>query len=102
MDHERSHRNYTNYGVNRKDTVRFTSADYYDFHTDNTITIVADGATYDGKWQITNNKLFISETSYMDYPRGLDLPILTHTDLQLYYTETDPDIYLEQKLNLYR
>lgn len=94
--------NYTSYGVNYKDTTRFTTADYYDFHADSTLTIVANGVTYDGKWQISNNKLFISETNYMDYYRGLDIPVLTSADLQLYYTETNPDHYLEQKLNLRR
>ncbi len=94
--------NYTNYGVSYKDTTRFTSADYLDFHADSTLTIFIEGGTYNGKWQITNGKLFITETNYMDYKNGFDLPILTNTDLQLYYTESRPDIYLEQKLNLYK
>ncbi len=94
--------NYTDYGVNRKDTTRFTPADFFDFHADSTLTIISEGVTYEGNWHITNSKLFISGTRYMDRSRGLDLPILTSADLQMYYTESHPDIYLEQKLNLRR
>lgn len=94
--------NYTNYGVNRKDTTWFTSAEYFDFHADGTIVIEFEGDTYTGTWKITNNKLFLSDTHFMDYSHGYDLTILTNTDLQLYYTETHPDIYLEQKLNFHR
>lgn len=93
---------YTDYGVNRKDTTRYSSDDYFDFHADSTLSIVVEGATHNGRWQIANSKLIISDTRYMDRPRGLELPVLTNTDLQLYYTETHADSYLEQKLNLRR
>jgi hypothetical protein len=94
--------NYTNYGVNSKDTTRFTTADYFEFRADSTLTIVVTGSTYNGKWKITNDRLYITETNYFDYRSGHELPILTNTELQLYNTETIPDHYLEQKLNLYR
>lgn len=92
---------YTDLGINRKDTTRFTSADYFVFSADSTLTIVADGITYNGKWHITNNLLFIKETKYFDR-NGLELSIHTNTDLQLYYTVTTEHSYLEQKLNLRR
>jgi hypothetical protein len=92
--------NSTVQGDNRKDTTRFTAADYFEFKTNGTLTIVETGKTYNGNWAITNDKLFITNTNYIDYSRGFDLPILTASNLQLYYTETNSLSTLEQKLNL--
>jgi hypothetical protein len=92
--------NSTVQGDNRKDTTRFTTADYFEFKADGTIAIMETGKPYNGNWTITNNKLFITNTNYIDYSRGFDLPILTANNLQLYYTETNSLSTLEQKLNL--
>lgn len=94
--------NYTVNGNNHKDTTWFTSSDYFDFKADSTISIMETNTAYNGKWKIVGSKLFITGTNYMDYPKGFDLPVLTHNDLQLYYTETDASSSLEQKLNLSR
>lgn len=94
--------NSTANGVNWKDTTRYTSSDYFEFNTDGTLTIVETAKTYHGKWRLSNNKLFITETNYIDFPSGFDLPILTNTDLQLYYTETNSSASIEEKLNLTR
>ncbi len=94
--------NYTDYGVNQKDTTWFTPADYFIFNADSSINIMADGVAYNGKWLIQNNKqLMITGTHYMDFG-PFDLPILTATDLQIYDTLTTANTALEQKLNLYR
>jgi hypothetical protein len=93
--------NYTVQGVNRKDTTRFTTADYFDFKANGTLTIVETQKTYSGNWKVVNNKLVITNTNYMDYAtNGFDIPILTSTDFQLYYTEATSAATLEQKLNL--
>jgi hypothetical protein len=92
--------NYTIDGVSNKDTTRFTTADYFEFKADGTLAIIETGKPYNGNWKITNNKLFITNTSYMDYAAGFNLPILTANDLQLYYTESNSFSTLEQKLNL--
>jgi hypothetical protein len=91
---------YTINGVNNKDTTRYTAADYFDFKADGTLAIMETGKPYSGNWNITNDKLFITNTHYMDYAAGFDLPILTTNNLQLYYTESNSFSTLEQKLNL--
>jgi hypothetical protein len=93
---------YTTQGQNHKDTTSFTSADYFEFKADSTVSIMADEVAYNGKWKIAGTKLFITGTGYIDYPNGFDFPILTNTDLQLYYTESTTQTSLEQKLNLKR
>ncbi|QQL49354.1 hypothetical protein [Mucilaginibacter ginkgonis] len=93
---------YTVLGSNRKDTTKYTASDYFNFKADGSLTIVETNTTYKGNWKINNNKLYITNTGYIDYASGFDLPVLTATDLQLYYTETNPTNTLEQKLNLYR
>ncbi|HEY4337455.1 MAG TPA: hypothetical protein VGM89_16200 [Puia sp.] len=92
--------NSTNYGVNYTDTTAYTSADYFEFKADSTLSIMAKGVAYNGNWRIDSSKLFITGTNYIDYVRGFQLPILDQHNLQLYYTETQPDTYLEEKLNL--
>ena len=99
--------NYTDQGVNNKDTTLFTTDDYFDFKADSTIFINATGSQYNGNWKIVGGKLFITGTNYLDaYVKGFDLPILTSTNLQMYYTDTitttTPISTLEQKLNLAR
>ena len=89
-------------GVPYQDTTAYTTADYLDFHADSTLTIVISGGTYTGKWSIVNSRLFISETNYMDWPNGWDLPVLTRTDLQMLYKETSQSASLDAYLNLYR
>jgi hypothetical protein len=92
---------YTYQGVFYTDTTAFTPADYFDFRADSTLTIVAEDSTYNGKWQITNSRLFITGTDYVDFAGGFGLPILTSTDLQLYTNQTTP-LVSEQKLNFYK
>lgn len=92
--------NYTVQGYNHKDTTAFTANDYFDFRSDGTLSIMETEKAYNGKWKITGTKLIITETGYMDYGNGFDLPILTKTDLQIYYTDTTSQSTLELKLNL--
>ncbi len=93
---------YTDYGVNRKDTTWFTVDDYFDFKADSTLLIMMDGESHNGKWQITNSRLYITQTNYMDLTGGFALPILTNSDLQLLDTSSGENTYLDQRLNLYR
>lgn len=92
--------------TSRRDTTYFTASDYVQFNADGTLAIhdsVNDpGKTITGKWSIQNNKLLITESSYMDYPGGFDISTLTSSNLQLYYKQTDAYTTLEQKLNLTR
>ena len=92
--------NSTQYGVTDQDTIPFTSADYCDFKADSTLSIMANGVAYNGNWQIDSSKLFITGTNYLDNPSGYTLPILDQHNLQLYYTSSAPNVYLEEKLNL--
>lgn len=91
---------YTMNGMNHKDTTRYTANDYFEFKSDGTLSIIETNTTYNGNWNITGGKLYITNTGYMDYSRGFDLPVLTQSDLQLYYTESANNSTLEQKLNL--
>lgn len=92
--------NYTIQGTSHKDTTTFTANDYFDFKADGSVTIVESNKTYNGNWNITNNKLYFSNTNYIDYTSGFDISVLTRTDLQLFYTEYNYPSILEQKLNL--
>ncbi|MEI9913209.1 MAG: lipocalin family protein [Bacteroidota bacterium] len=95
--------NSTTYGVNRSDTNWFSADDYFDFKADGTVSIMALGVSYDGTWKITGEKLFFTNTGYVDYTSGFELPILTQSDLQLYHTQdAPPDHYFEGKLNFKR
>jgi hypothetical protein len=92
--------NYTVQGTNRADTTNFTSSDYFDFKADGTLAIMESQQPHNGNWQIVNNKLYISNTDYIDYPQGFDLTSLTTTSLQLHYVEANSVSLLEQTLNL--
>lgn len=89
-----------NYGTAEKDTILFTSADYVEFKADSTLAIMAKGIAYNGSWRIDSSKLFIAGTNYLDNPDGYELPILDQHHLQLYYSQSNPGVYLEEKLNL--
>ncbi len=78
----------TSYGVTYKDTVNFTSADYYDFKADSTLSIMATGVAYNGRWQIDSSRLYITGTNYMDFAGGFDLPVLDQHNLQIHDTYT--------------
>jgi hypothetical protein len=92
--------NSTNYGVSYHDTATFTSADYLDFKADSTLSILSNGVAYNGKWWTDSAKLFITGTNFIDYPHGCQLPVLNQHNLQLFYSNTIPDNYVEQILNL--
>ena len=93
---------YTNYGVSQKDTTYFTSADYFDFKADSTLSILATGVAYNGRWQIDNNRLYITGTNYMDFTGGFDLPVLDQHNLQIHDTATTTHTSTDQKLVLSR
>jgi len=89
---------YTIQGANRKDTTRFT-ADFFEFKTDGTLNITVSNTPHNGIWKIgSGNKLFITGTNYVDYANGFDVPVITNTDLQLFYKETSTNASSEQKL----
>jgi hypothetical protein len=92
--------NSTQYGVTVLDTIPFTPADYCDFKADSTLSIMASGVAYNGIWQIDSSKVFISGTNYLDNPSGYTLPILDQHNLQLDYTTSAPNIFLEEKVIL--
>jgi hypothetical protein len=93
---------YTNEGINSKDTSFFTPADYFDFKADSTLSIMATGVAYNGRWQINNNRLYITGTHYIDFTSGFDLPVLDQHNLQIHDTDTTSSSTLDQKLNLTR
>jgi len=90
---------YTANGVTHKDTTTFTSADYFDYKADGTLAIVVTDSTYNGKWQIANNKLMISNTNYVDFPGGFDISTLTSNTLQLHYSVVTNSTSSDQWLN---
>jgi hypothetical protein len=91
---------YTVQGTNWKDTTYFSDADYIQFNADSTVDILETSNAYSGKWVITNDKLVITQTSYIDYPNGFDIKQLTKTNLQLYYVTADGNGSTKQTLNL--
>lgn len=86
----------------RRDTTKFTASDYMQFKADGTLTISESNVVYNGNWQITNNKLLITGTGYMDFSGGFDILTLTSNQLQIFYKTTDSNSILEQTLNLSR
>jgi hypothetical protein len=93
---------YVDYGVDTKDTTYFTPADYFDFKTDSTLSIMQGGTAYNGQWKIDNNRLYITGTNYMDFAGGFDLPILDQHNLQIHDTDSTSFSTADQKLNLSR
>lgn len=94
--------NYTVNGVNRKETTTFTASDNFTFKADGTLQIVESKSSYSGNWKITNKKLYITNTGYIDFKSGFDLQKLTAQDLQIFYTETSASVQSEQVLTLSR
>jgi hypothetical protein len=92
----------TNYGVSYIDTVNYTSADYFDFKADSTLSIMATGVAYNGRWQIDSSRLYITGTNYMDFAGGFDLPVLDQHNLQIHDTAATSNTFLDEKLNLVR
>jgi hypothetical protein len=78
----------------------FTAADFFDFKADGTVSIAESGKTYNGKWKVSANKVYFTETNYIDFANGLEIKTLTPTDFQLYYTEIKQVATSEQTLNL--
>jgi hypothetical protein len=78
--------NTTSYGVTSKDTTAYTSADYFDFKADSTLSIMATGVAYNGRWEIDSSRLYITGTNYMDFAGGFDLPVLDLHNLQIHDT----------------
>jgi hypothetical protein len=93
---------YTLYGVNYKDTTYFGSEDYFDFKADSTLSIMSSGVSYNGKWQIDNARLYITETNFMDFAGGFDLPVLDEHNLQIHNTDTTTLTIADQKMNFIR
>ncbi|GAA4092405.1 lipocalin family protein [Mucilaginibacter panaciglaebae] len=91
--------NYTTLGTNQKDTTAFTSADYFDFKADGTVSIMESTKAYNGKWKITNNKLVFTNTNYVDFDGGFNITTLTSTRLKIHYFQTDSTSTLDQILN---
>jgi hypothetical protein len=80
--------NTTSYGVSYNDTIHFTSADYFDFKADSTLSIMATGVAYNGRWEIDSSRLYITGTNYMDFAGGFDMPVLDQHNLQIHDTIT--------------
>lgn len=89
-------------GVSYSDTSGFTSADYFDFKADSTLSIMATGVAYNGRWEIDSSRLYISGTNYMDFAGGFDLPVLDAHHLQIHDTYNTPSSTSDQYLNLTR
>jgi hypothetical protein len=87
------------YGITYKDTINFTSADYFDFKADSTLSIMATGVTYNGRWEIDSTRLYITGTNYFDFAGGFDLPVLDQHNLQIHDTYTaTPNTTSDQNL----
>jgi hypothetical protein len=94
---------YTVNGVNRKDTSNYNSTAYYwEINNDGTLKIVEKTGVFNGNWKLVNNKLFITNTGFIDFPNGFDVSTLNSNLLQLYYTETTVSTFSEQKLIMIR
>jgi hypothetical protein len=94
--------NDTDYGVSYTDTTYFTSADYFDFKADSTLSILATGVTYNGRWEIDSARLYITGTNYLDFPRGFDLPVLDQHNLQIHDTALTTNTITDRKIVLSR
>jgi hypothetical protein len=94
--------NTTASGISYPDTTYFTSADYYDFKADSTLSIMATGVAYNGRWEIDSARLYITGTNYMDFAGGFDLPVLDQHNLQIHDTVIAPNIISDQNLILSR
>lgn len=91
--------NSIDYGVSSKDTTWFTVDDYFDFKADGTVDIMTSGVAHNGNWTVTGDRLFFSNTGYVDFNGGFELPLLTQSDLKLFQTQdTPPDHYFEGTL----
>lgn len=88
------------------DTTFFTAADFMQFNADGTLFIhdtVNEGTdSLTGKWKITNDKLYMTESGYLDDPSGFDISTLTNHKLQLSWTQSGSYISTELLLNLNR
>jgi hypothetical protein len=94
---------YTVNGVNRKDTTNYNSTAYYwEINNDGTLKIVEKTGVFNGNWKLINNKLFITNTGFIDFPNGFDVSTLNSSLLQLFYTETTAVTFSEQKLIMIR
>jgi hypothetical protein len=94
--------NNTAYGATYSDTTAYTSADYYDFKADSTLSIFATGVTYNGRWEIDDARLYITGTNYMDFAGGFGLPVLDQHNLLIRDSVTAPGVISEQNLILSR
>jgi hypothetical protein len=87
-------------GEINRDTTYFTEGEFIQFNTDGTLHAEQGEEVIDGHWEITNNKLVITDTEYMDYPGGFTISELSASKLELYYAQTQGQTSLEQKLKL--
>ncbi len=94
--------NDTDYGVSYTDTTYFTSADYFDFKADSTLSIMATGVAYNGRWEIDSARLYITGTNYLDFPHGFDLPVLDQHNLQIHDTALTTNTITDRKVVLSR
>lgn len=70
-------------GMTSSDTTDFASGSTVDFRADGTV-VGGDGDQGEtGNWNMSNNKLFITNISELEYPLGYDIPVLTDRDLHL-------------------
>lgn len=95
--------NYTINGINHKDTSYYNSPSYYwEIKSDGTLKISEKTGVFNGNWKLDNGKLFITNTGFIDFPKGFDVSTLSTSLLQLFYVETTAATYSEQKLILIR
>jgi heat shock protein HslJ len=90
------------FGNKNTRTDTYTAGDYFEFNSNGTVNIVEGSNTYNGKWKIENNKLYFSDTNYIDYTTGFTVPVISSNELQLYYVESNTFQTTEQKFVLSR
>ncbi|MEP7257746.1 MAG: lipocalin family protein [Flavitalea sp.] len=91
---------YTVMGEVSRDTTLFSHGEYIQFNADGTLETQEDDDSTAGKWTITNEKLVVTETGSIDYPGGFTITELSGNKLELYYTQTQGETSLEQKIKL--
>lgn len=88
------------FGNKNTQTDSYTAGDYFEFNSNGTVNIAEGSNSYNGKWKVENNKVYFSDTNYIDYTTGFTVPALSSTELQLYYTESNTFQTTEQRFVL--
>lgn len=90
---------YSLMGQMRRDTTEYTSRDFIMFNSDGSLNIIEGSTIATGTWKITDNKLAISGTNYMD-SAGFEIHLRNSHELCIHRKINDSIGMTEQWVNL--